>query len=129
MLVGCGNSAGFDLEDSRRAAYAAFNDAAERFSHGDYAAAEPKLVAALVDGVLNPDVYCEATAKLAVCRGAAGKYDEALAELDKLGPAAPNQAEIYAARSFILKKQGKLAEATAALARARRFDRTVKEFK
>jgi tetratricopeptide (TPR) repeat protein len=129
MLAGCGGNAGAKLEDSRKAAYAAFNAAVEAFKSGDYAAAEPKLTEALDLHVLNPDVYCEATAKRAVCWGASGKYDEALAELDQLGPAAPNQAEICAARAYIFKKQGKPAQANAAMAQARKFDRNLKEFK
>lgn len=128
-LPGCGGDAGAKLEDTRKAAYAAFNAAVESFNAGDYAAAEPKLTEALDLNGLNGDVFCDATTKRAVCWGASGKYDAAIADLDKLGAAAPNQGEIFAARAFILKKQGKAAQANAAMAQARKFDRTIKEFK
>jgi Tfp pilus assembly protein PilF len=125
---GCGGDPAASLEDDRIAAYAAYNEASTAFASKDYAGAEAKLALALQANVLNPDVYCEATAKYAVCLAAAGKYPEATAELDKLGPAAPNQGEIFAARAFIFKKQGKVAEANAAMAKARQYNRAIKEF-
>jgi tetratricopeptide (TPR) repeat protein len=127
-IAGCGGAPGAQLEATRRAANDALREAIVDFASKNYAAAEPKLTAALTEGGLNPDLWCEAMAKRAVCWGAAGRYDEALAELNRIGSAAPNQAEIFAARSFIFKKQGKLAEANAALAQAKRWDRTIKEF-
>jgi tetratricopeptide (TPR) repeat protein len=126
--LGCGGDPAASLQDARIAANAAYNEAVTAFASKDYAGAEAKLAAALQANVLNPDVFCDATAKYAVCLAAAGKYPEAMAELDKLGPAAPNQAAIFAARSFILKKQGKVAEANVALAQAKRLDRMIKEF-
>jgi tetratricopeptide (TPR) repeat protein len=130
FLVAAGCSApGSENEDARVSAYAANADGLKAFAAKDYATAEPALVSAVDAGVLNPDIYCQAIVRIAVCRGAAGKYDEALAELDKLGPAAPNQDEIFAARAFILAKQGKAADARTALAKARQINRAVQEFK
>lgn len=130
FLVAAGCSApGSENEGARVNAYAANSEALQAFAAKDYATAEPLFAAAIEGGVINPDVYCQAVVRLAVCRGAAGQYDEALAELDKLGPAASNQDEIYAARAFILGKQGKAADARTALAKARQYNRTVQEFK
>jgi hypothetical protein len=130
FLVAAGCSApGSENEDARVSAYAANAEAIKAFGAKDYAAAEPGFVAAIDSGVLNPDIWCQAVVRLAVCRGAAGKHDEALAELDKLGPAASNQDEIYAARAFILGKQGKAADARVALAKARQLNRAIQEFK
>jgi Flp pilus assembly protein TadD len=130
FLVAAGCSApGSEHEDSRVSAYKANAEALVAFEAKDYATAEPGFVAAIESGVLNPDVYCQAVVRLAVCHGSAGKYDEALAELDKLGPAAGNQDEIYAARAFVLAKQGKAADARTALGKARQFNRSVQEFK
>ncbi len=128
FAAGCG-APGSEHEDDRITAYSAYSEALTAFDAKDYATAEPKLTAALAAGVLNPDVYCQAIVRQAVCWGAAGKYAEALAELDKLGAQAPNQAEIFAARAFILGKQGKAADARMALAKARQINRTIPEFK
>ena len=57
-----------------------------------------------------------------------GKFDEALALLTSLEQGAPNLDQVFAARAFVLKKQNKLAEANAALAKARQYNRTIKEF-
>jgi thioredoxin-like negative regulator of GroEL len=89
--LGCGGDPAASLQDARIAANAAYNEAVTAFASKDYAGAEAKLAAALQANVLNPDVSCEATAKYAVCLAAAGKYPEAMAELDKLGPAAPGR--------------------------------------
>jgi predicted Zn-dependent protease len=118
-----------DKEEARRAASVAYGEGLQAFDSGDYATAEPKLTAALDANILNPDFYCFATVRRAVCWAAAGKATEAVAELDKLGMAAPNQDEILAARSFIFKKQGNVAASRAALAKARLLNKQIKEFK
>jgi hypothetical protein len=128
LMAGCG-SAGNEHGDARAAAYAAYNEATAAFKSKDYAAAEPKLASALESRLLNPDVFCEATVLRSVCLASTGKYDEATAALDSLGPGASNIDQIFAARSYILAKQGKLAESRAALAKARQANRTVAEFK
>jgi tetratricopeptide (TPR) repeat protein len=128
VAAGCG-APGSEYGDDRATAYATYGEALTAFDAKDYATAEPKLAAAIEPRLLNPDVYCEAVVRLAVCWGATGKYAEALAELDTLGSQAPNQAEIFAARAFILGKQGKAADARMALAKARQINRTIQEFK
>lgn len=128
MVVGCGD-AGSQHADARTAAYAAVNEGNAAFNSRDYTSAEPKLASAIASQLLNPDVYCEASVRHAVCLGSARKFDEALAELDAIGPGAPNIDQIYAARSYVLAKQGKAAESRAALAKARQANRAVQEFK
>ena len=127
-VVGCSSPAD-KLEDVRRTAQEEFDAAMTAFNARDYAAAETKLAAALKLGGLYPDLYCEAAVKQAVCWAAAGKTTEAMSELDRLEQGAPNLDQIYAARSYVLAKQGKVAESRAALAKARQLNRTVSEFK
>lgn len=117
------------LSDVRRDASVAFNEGMTAIDARDYATAEQKFSAAVQPGGLMADQFCEATVRLAVCLAAAGKTDEASKKLDDLGPAASNPDEVLVARSFIFMKQGKPTEARAALAKARRLNRFVKEFK
>ncbi|WP_152097212.1 hypothetical protein [Lacipirellula parvula] len=125
---GCSSPAD-KLEDVRRSAQEQYDSAATDFAARNYSAAGQKFNAALTIGGLNPDLYCDATVKRAVCWVATGKTTEAIGELDRLEPGAPNLDQIYAARSYALAKQGKAAESRAALAKARQFNRTVQEFK
>jgi tetratricopeptide (TPR) repeat protein len=127
MAVGCATKAQ-DPAD-REAAYKALDEGLNAFGQRDYATAEPKLTLALEKGALNPDSYGEAAVKRVVCWGAAGRYDEAYTELDRLEAGAPNLDQVAAARSYVLAKQGKAAESRAALAKARQYNRTVQEFK
>ena len=126
--VGCSSPAD-KLADVRRSAQEEFDAAMTAFDARDYATADAKLATALKLGGLHPDVYCEAAVKQAVCWAATGKTTEAISELDRLEPGAPNLDQIYAARSYVLAKQGKTAESRAALAKAKQFNRTVQEFK
>jgi hypothetical protein len=126
--IGCSSPAD-KLEDVRRTAQEEFDAAMTAFNARDYAAAEARFAAALKLGGLYPDLYCEATVKQAVCWAAAGKTTEAMSELDRLEPGAPNLDQIYAARSYVLAKQGKAAESRAAFAKARQLNRTVAEIK
>ncbi len=127
LAIGCSSSDGRN-GGSRRSAYVALDEANVAFAARDFAGAEEKLTTAIDARVLNPDSYCQAVTKRALCSAVAGKFEEALADLDKLGPAPSNADEVFIARSFIYKKQGKAAESRAALAKARQFNRTVKEF-
>jgi hypothetical protein len=128
LAVGCGSSDSKNA-DLRRSAYVTLEEGLAAFSARDYANAEQKLTAAIDARVLNPDSYCQAVTKRAVCSAVASKFDDALADLEKLGPAPSNADEVFVVRSFIYKKQGKAAESRAALAKARQYNRTVQEFK
>ncbi len=123
---GCGGSS--ELAHTRETAHAAVQEGQAAFASRDFATTAAKLAPAVASGMLNVDVYCQATVELAIAYAADGKYDEALAALDKLTAEAPNQAEIFAARSFVFKKQGKSREAAAALQQARKLNPRIKEY-
>ena len=126
--VGCSDP-GSEHEDARRSASDAYSQALTAFNAKDRVAAEQHFTAALDTGGLNPDSYVDALVKRAVCRSAAGRHDEALADLEKLSDGGGAEDQVLAARSYLLAKQGKAAEARAALAKARQYNRTVQEFK
>ena len=125
ILLGCGSSAS---APSRQEGAAALQSGLDAFAQKNYAAAAESLTNAIGSGVLNTDQYVEATLKRAMAWAAEGKYDEAIADLTKLEAGAPNLDQVFAARAFVLKKQGKVAEANAAMAKARQYNRTIKEF-
>ncbi len=125
--LGCGGKSAANLKSLRETASEAYADGLKTFAAHDYATAEQKFSIALGGG-LDADQFCIATTKRAVCWAAAGKVDEALAELDRLGSNVSNPDEVEAARAFVFKKQGKIAQANAAMAKARRYNRTIKEF-
>jgi tetratricopeptide (TPR) repeat protein len=126
VVIGCASNE--QPATTREEAAQALTRGNEAFNRKDYAAASTDLTIALSAGGLAPDDYATAMVKRAVCWGAEGKYEEALAELTKLEASAPNLDQILAARAFVLKKQGKVAEANAAMAKARQYNRTIKEF-
>lgn len=128
MIAGC-SYPGESQEDARRAAAEAYNVGLTAFNSKDFTAAEPALTQAMDVGGLNPDLLVDATIKRAVCWAATNKPGEALAELDKMETWGVSPDELNAARSYVLAKQGKVAESRAALAKARQFNRAVQEFK
>jgi tetratricopeptide (TPR) repeat protein len=127
LLAGCGEG---EVVETRENAYAAVAQGDQAFQSRDYATAAEHFKAALDVGGLNPDIYAATSVRLAISSAALKKLDEAIGMLDKLEQeGAPNLAEIYVARSFVLKKQGKAAESRAALAKARRYNPRIQEFK
>jgi Tfp pilus assembly protein PilF len=127
-LTGCGG--GSKQAASRREQAAALaGEGLTAFDNRDYATAIAKLSDPVENGGLNVDAYCSAAVKLAVAYAHEGKYAEAETLLAKLEQGAPNLDQIYAARAFLLTKQGKAADARTALAKARQFNRTIQEFK
>ncbi|HMO85405.1 MAG TPA: hypothetical protein PKC18_10850 [Lacipirellulaceae bacterium] len=114
--------------DARRAALEAYDAGLAAFNSGDFSSAELKFTEAIELRGLGPDAYCDAAIRRAACWAAAGKYDEALAELQTQEESGGPPDQIDVARSFVYRKQGKTGEAQAALARARRFNRLIKEF-
>jgi tetratricopeptide (TPR) repeat protein len=128
LLTGCGGHT--EVVNTRENAYAAVVQADQAFQSRDYATAAERYDVAVNGGGVNPDVYASSSVKLAISHAMLKKFDDAIAVLDKIEQeGAPNLAEIYAARSFILKKQGKAAESRAALAKARRYNPRIQEFK
>lgn len=128
LMIGC-NSPSEKMANTRKVAQELFDQGQTAFTAKDYAAAEDRFSRAVTQGGLGPDCYDIAAVKRAVCLGALNRGDEAIAELAKLEPGASNLDAIYAARSYVLTKQGKAAESRAALAKARQYNRTVQEFK
>lgn len=126
--VGCGYP-GEDQEDARRSSQKNYEEALALLASKDRAAAELKFTAAIDGGGLNPDAYTDAAIKRAVCWSGNGKADEALAMLQSLESGGGPPDTIESARSYILAKQGKAAESRAALAKARRLNPKVQEFK
>lgn len=123
---GCGGSTGDS--GSRQTAAQAAETARQEFDQRNYAAAAEHFTQAIDAGGLNSDLYVDAVLRRAVCYGAEGKFDEALADLSKIEQGAPNLDQLLAARAFVLKKMGKTVEANAAMAKARQINRTIKEF-
>lgn len=99
------------------------------FNARDYAAAETKLAAALELGRTLPRSLLRSGGEAGGLLGRRGQDDGSHQRLDRLEPGTPNLDQIYAARSYVLAKQGKVAESRAALAKARQLNRTVSEFK
>lgn len=128
LLLGCGYP-GEELEDARRTSQKNYEEALSLFASKDRASAELKFTAAIDGGGLNPDAYTDAAIKRAVCWGSDGKTDEALTMLQSLESGGGPPDLIETARSFILAKQGKAAESRVALAKARRLNPKVQEFK
>jgi tetratricopeptide (TPR) repeat protein len=128
LLTGC-SSSDADNAAIRQSASDAYSAGIQAFDAKDYPKAVESFSVAISQGGLNPDSYTDAAVKLAVGYGATGKFDEAAQLLDNLERGAPELDLVYAARSYVLAKQGKLAESRAALAKARQYNRTVQEFK
>jgi len=128
-FCGCNGGTSAELTGTRVHAQKSYSDGAEAFANRNYVAAEDNLAAAYESGGLNLDMLCDAGVKLAVCRSASGRFDEAHQLLDSLEHGAPNMDEVYAARSYILRKQGKRTEALAAWNDARQLNRGVPEFR
>ncbi|BBO30979.1 tetratricopeptide repeat protein [Lacipirellula parvula] len=125
--LGC-NRVPVQSGNSRQLAIQAFEGAETAFAAGNFAEAS-KLFSTAIEHGLSSDSYGAATVKRTVCWGAEGKHQEALNELTRLEANAPNLDQVYAARAYVLAKQGKAAESRAALAKARQYNRTVQEFK
>jgi tetratricopeptide (TPR) repeat protein len=123
-LLGC---SGVPSAPDRKSTSETLQMGLDAFSHKSYGPAAEALTVAIDSTQLNSDQYVDAMIKRAICYGAEGKYDDALADLTKLEAGAPNLDQVFAARAFVLKKQGKVAEANAAMAKARQYNRTIKE--
>lgn len=126
--IGCGRSSA-KLANQREMAGEAFGSAVAAFQNKDFAAAAEQFTAAIEARGLNPDQYGEAFLKRAVANAALGNFDAANADLDKLVRGAPNMDEVYAARAFVLLKQGKRGEAQAMFRKARQLNSQVRMFR
>jgi Tfp pilus assembly protein PilF len=105
-VVGCGSSA--QVANQRETAGEAYAAGVAAFESRDYA---------------------NAFLKRAVAAAATDDFETASADLDILERGAPNLDEVYAARAFVLLKQGKGSEAKAAFAKARQLNPRVQPFR
>ncbi|MBL9166062.1 MAG: hypothetical protein JNL18_25300 [Planctomycetaceae bacterium] len=127
VVVGCGKSDEF--AEARRTSSKSYEEGAAAFSSRDFPKAIESLSGAIQSGGLNADLYSSAAVQLAVAYAATRRFEEANLLLSELEAGAPNRDEVFAARSYVLAKQGKLAESRTALAKARQYNRAVQEFK
>ena len=127
-LPGC-SSAEDRGADERRASYASYQEALAAFQAKRYDAAEAIFTAAIDGGGLNFDILCEAHIKRAVCRAAAGQFDEALAELQEVEDHGGDLAAVEAARSFVFRRQRNEAGARAAWVKARRLNPNIEPYR
>jgi tetratricopeptide (TPR) repeat protein len=127
LAIGC-SSAADSRTEVRRDAHAAFAAGEQALGAGNYEQALDELSAAVAAGGLNPDAFAAAELQMALALGGLGRYAEAYERLDRLEAGAPNVDEVLAARSAVLAREGKAAEAQAALAKARQINRDVRTF-
>jgi tetratricopeptide (TPR) repeat protein len=127
VLCGCGGSEKRAALD-RAQANKACSEAEAAFEKRDYQAALDGFTAAIESGWLHPDRLSSAHLRRAVSRAAVGDPAAALAELDELAKFGEDPSAVLAARAFVLKKQGKAAEANAAFQQARRLNPAVRPF-
>jgi tetratricopeptide (TPR) repeat protein len=127
LAIGCSGAAD-SRTDARRDAHAAFTAGAQALAAGQYEQALDELSAAVAAGGLNPDAFAAAELQLALALGGLGRYAEAYERLERLEAGAPNVDEVHAARSAVLAREGKAAEAQAELAQARQINRAVRTF-
>ena len=125
-IAGCGYGTSEDVIEQRQAAQKAYSEALQAIASKDYTAAKTLLDHAIDSGKLHLDVLSPAYVNRAICSAAAGDFAAAHADLDAMEQGAPNLDEIFAARSYVLEKQGKSKEAKAAWSKARRMNRYVK---
>ena len=126
-LVGCGSSR--QREQSREGANQAYRAGTAALGKRDYTNAVQQLTAAIEGGWLNIDVNVHAHVKRAIANAALDNYDAAYVDLDAAEQTSPYSDRVYAARSYVLTKQGRKKEAKAAWAKARRINRSVEKFK
>jgi predicted negative regulator of RcsB-dependent stress response len=129
VLFACLGCGGVDegLVDLRKQASTAFDSAQQAFANKDFVKAKEQYALALQGG-LYADFIEPAKVRLAVSTAASGDVENALKSLSEMEQGAENKAEVLAAKSYILAKQGKTAESQAAWAQAVRYNASVKKF-
>jgi len=128
FLGGCGSGTSPSIIETRRSAQQAYDEGLKAFASKDFPTAEQRFTEALEAGGLYPDLYDTARANQVVAMAAQGKVEAALIALAKLEDNAEQKDLVFAAHSYLLKKQGKTKEARVAWARARRINRYVKKY-
>jgi len=126
-IVGCSGGSSEKVIESRQAAQKSYDEALQAIANKDYASAKPLLDQALSSGRLYGDMISPAYISRAICSAAVGDFSAAHADLDEMEKGAPNLDDVFAARSYVLEKQGKTKAAKAAWSKARRMNRYVKK--
>ena len=125
FLVGCGGVEAPNHFDAN----AAYNSAEEAMDSGDFAGSIENWTNAIDSGSLNPDQYADAIIRRGECFGRTGDFAAAHADLDIAERGAPDLDRVYATRAFVFTQEGKKKEASAAMAKAKKENRNVKELK
>jgi outer membrane protein assembly factor BamD (BamD/ComL family) len=115
------------LVDLRKQASTAYDAAEKAFASKSFAEAKDQYALALQGG-LYADFIEPAKIKLAVSTAESGDIETAFKMISEMEQGAENKADVLAARSHILAKQGKAAESQAVWAQAIRYNRNVKKF-
>jgi tetratricopeptide (TPR) repeat protein len=123
--AGCSGDAG--NPDLRLSAEQALADGRAAFDQGQYELAHQHLGEAIKGG-LNADLYSDALVHHAVAAIHLGRFDEALADFERLDQGATNMDQVYAAKSFLALKQGNKTEANRLWQQAVQANPKVKKF-
>lgn len=116
-------------EDKRVAAREAYNEGVAALESRQYAVARDKLQEAISSGAIYSGSIVDAKVRLAIATAGTGDLPAASTQLDDLERNAPELDMVFAAKAYVLAKQGKAAESRAALAKARQYNRSVQEFR
>ena len=111
--------------DAVRDAQGAYDEALEALEAHDYGLARRRLDTAIEGAGLRPDQYVDAYFQRTICLAQLGEFDAAEKDLEFLAQGAPEMERVHVARSFVLRKQGRQAEADAEMSRARAINATV----
>jgi tetratricopeptide (TPR) repeat protein len=123
---GCGGGTTLQ-ENKRQSAAQAYEKADQAFKAQNFSEAKVAYDECL-NGGLPADLVGPARVRRAICLAESGDSTAANEEIKALEAAAPNLDEVFAAKSYILAKQGKTAESQAAWAQAVRYNRSVQKF-
>jgi tetratricopeptide (TPR) repeat protein len=126
FTLGCGGSKQA-ATDARLSASESFQAAEDAFDRKEFSLAESEYSNALKGG-LYIDLLDTALAKRAVSRAELGNLDQALQDLNEQERRAVQLDIVYAAKSYVLGKQGKTSESRAAWSKAQRINRSIQEF-
>jgi len=128
ICVGCGGGTSSGLVDRRQQAQQYFDQGQEDFDNGDFQSAREHFDQAITGGGLHPDIYTEAHIMRAVCAAHESDFAAAHEDLDKMEQGAPDPDRIFAARSFVFAKEGKMNESRNLWNQARRINPRVRQF-
>jgi len=120
IAIGC--SKPMIAEQTVASAEQNLSSAIESFNQSDFAKSEQLATAAIDSRGLPVDLYAKALLVRAASRGAASKYDEALADLQEASLGAPDMDQVHGMRSLIMRQRGDTAAATEEATTAKKFN-------